>query len=131
MVCLGELGNNKLYLRHIGRQRRLRAAKRSARLRQRHLGGGHPLSSGHIDGIGYKNMGVAQGGIIDTPDGDWIAVANADFGTAGVVRFTARIAARDGGEIEIHLDSAQGEISVRWVQAQSMAENSGISVRVI
>lgn len=43
-------------------------------------------------------------------NGDWLAVANADFGENGASRFCARIASRVGGEIEIRLDSTQGEI---------------------
>ncbi len=35
------------------------------------------------DDIGYCNQGVAQGGIVDTPDGDWYAVLFQDRGAVG------------------------------------------------
>lgn len=43
-------------------------------------------------------------------DGDWIAVANADFGAEGPAVFVANVAAVVGGTIEIRLDSPTGEI---------------------
>ncbi|MEI2279623.1 glycoside hydrolase 43 family protein [Paenibacillus polysaccharolyticus] len=35
------------------------------------------------DDMGYFNSGVAQGGIVDTPDGDWYAVLFQDHGAVG------------------------------------------------
>jgi beta-xylosidase len=35
--------------------------------------------------MGYFNMGVAQGGIVDTPEGDWYAVLFQDHGAVGRV----------------------------------------------
>jgi beta-xylosidase len=35
------------------------------------------------DDLGYRNMGVAQGGIVDTPDGEWFGVFFQDRGAAG------------------------------------------------
>jgi beta-xylosidase len=35
------------------------------------------------DDLGYHNMGVAQGGIVDTPEGDWYAVLFQDRGAVG------------------------------------------------
>jgi len=43
-------------------------------------------------------------------NGDWIAVANADFGKNGAVSFKANIASIIGGKIEIHLDEEDGEL---------------------
>jgi beta-xylosidase len=37
------------------------------------------------DDMGYFNMGVAQGGIVDTPEGDWFAVLFQDRGAVGRV----------------------------------------------
>jgi beta-xylosidase len=37
------------------------------------------------DDMGYFNMGVAQGGIVDTPDGDWCAILFQDQGALGRV----------------------------------------------
>ncbi|HOO26861.1 MAG TPA: glycoside hydrolase 43 family protein [Lachnospiraceae bacterium] len=35
------------------------------------------------DDIGFQNAGVAQGGIVDTPDGDWYAMLFQDHGAVG------------------------------------------------
>lgn len=35
------------------------------------------------DDMGYHNQGVAQGGIVDTPDGDWFAILFQDSGAVG------------------------------------------------
>ncbi len=35
------------------------------------------------DDMGYHNAGVAQGGIVDTPDGDWYAMLFQDHGAVG------------------------------------------------
>ncbi len=35
------------------------------------------------DDMGYHNSGVAQGGIVDTPEGDWFAVLFQDYGAVG------------------------------------------------
>ncbi|WP_339224194.1 glycoside hydrolase 43 family protein [Paenibacillus sp. FSL H8-0332] len=35
------------------------------------------------DHLGYQNNGVAQGGLVDTPDGDWYAVLFQDHGAVG------------------------------------------------
>lgn len=37
------------------------------------------------DDMGYHNMGVAQGGLVDTPDGNWYAVLFQDSGAVGRV----------------------------------------------
>ncbi|MBO4899954.1 MAG: family 43 glycosylhydrolase [Lachnospiraceae bacterium] len=37
------------------------------------------------DCLGYHNMGVAQGGIVDTPDGKWYAILFQDSGAVGRV----------------------------------------------
>ncbi len=41
--------------------------------------------------------------------GDWIAVANADFGISGATSFEANIASTQGGAIEIYLDKPYGQ----------------------
>jgi arabinoxylan arabinofuranohydrolase len=44
-------------------------------------------------------------------NGDWLAVANADFGDKGASGFTARVSSLTGGEIEIRADNpVDGEI---------------------
>ncbi len=44
-----------------------------------------PYRFGNIvnDDMGYHNAGVAQGGIVDTPDGDWYAMLFQDHGAVG------------------------------------------------
>ncbi len=44
-----------------------------------------PYVGGNIlnDDMGYHNAGVAQGGIVDTPDGDWYAMLFQDHGAVG------------------------------------------------
>ncbi|MEV5030334.1 S-layer homology domain-containing protein [Paenibacillus sp. LPE1-1-1.1] len=48
--------------------------------------------------------------VTDIDNGDWFAVANADFGEKGAASFEANIAAAAGGTIEIRLDSPIGEV---------------------
>ena len=48
--------------------------------------------------------------VTDIHDGDWIAVANVDFGEKGATQFHVRASSITGGEIEIRLDSSQGKI---------------------
>ncbi len=43
--------------------------------------------------------------VTDIQNGDWIAVANADFGSAGAKSFKANVSSSSGGNIEIRLDS--------------------------
>lgn len=44
-----------------------------------------PYVGGDIldDDMGYRNSGVAQGGVIDTPDGEWYAILFQDHGAVG------------------------------------------------
>lgn len=42
------------------------------------------------DDMGYLNQGVAQGGIVDTPDGKWYAVLFQDRGAVGRSRCLCR-----------------------------------------
>jgi hypothetical protein len=61
---------------------------------------------------GYEALGGAVNNhyVTGIDNGDWIAVANADFGEKGATLFEANIAADAGGKIEIHLDSPDGEV---------------------
>lgn len=68
-------------------------------------------------GVSTEKFGV-EDEQIDIPNlkltgidnGDWFAVAKADFGENGAKSFTANIASVKGGKIEIHLDSYDGEL---------------------
>ncbi len=48
--------------------------------------------------------------VTDIHNGDWVAVANADFGSGGVTNFKANVASTVGGQIEIRLDSTTGPV---------------------
>lgn len=39
------------------------------------------------DDMGYQNQGIAQGAIIDTPDGDWYAILFQDHGSVGRIPY--------------------------------------------
>ena len=43
-------------------------------------------------------------------NGDWIAVAGADFGDNGATAFLANVASTVGGKINIHLDGLEGDL---------------------
>lgn len=48
--------------------------------------------------------------VTNIDDGDWLAVANADFGADGPSIFSANVAASVGGQIEIRIDSPEGRV---------------------
>ncbi len=48
------------------------------------------------DDMGFFNMGVAQGGIVDTPDGDWYAMLFQDRGAAGRMPILLPLSWEDG-----------------------------------
>ncbi len=54
---------------------------------------------------GYNNLVVKN-----IHNGDWMGVANVDFGAKGATLFSANISSYDGGVIELHLDNLEGEI---------------------
>ena len=76
-------GRYHLFLIHIsksGHQRRTQAWFSSDRLEG-------PYAGGDVldDDMGYHNAGVAQGGIVDTPDGRWFSMLFQDHGAVGRV----------------------------------------------
>ena len=46
--------------------------------------------------IGLQDMGVAQGGLIDTPDGNWFAYLFRDFGGVGRIPYLVPVTWEDG-----------------------------------
>lgn len=48
------------------------------------------------DDMGYRNMGVAQGALIDTPQGDWYAVLFQDHGAVGRIPYLLPAAWENG-----------------------------------
>jgi beta-xylosidase len=57
--------------------------RRQVCYRSRTLLGPYELKIALNDDMGYQNNGVAQGGIVDTPDHDWYAVLFQDHGAVG------------------------------------------------
>ena len=49
--------------------------------------------------------------VTDIQNGDWTAIAGLDFGVSGAKKLTANIAAKEGGKVEIRLDSADGTLA--------------------
>ena len=48
------------------------------------------------DDLGYHNQGVAQGGVVDTPEGDWYAVLFQDRGAVGRIPVLIPLSWKDG-----------------------------------
>ncbi|WP_127530149.1 glycoside hydrolase family 43 protein [Paenibacillus kobensis] len=48
------------------------------------------------DDMGYFNSGIAQGGIVDTPDGDWYAMLFQDHGAVGRIPVIVPLAFENG-----------------------------------
>ena len=48
------------------------------------------------DDMGYQNMGIAQGALIDTPDGDWYAVLFQDHGAVGRIPYLIPVSWSNG-----------------------------------
>ncbi|RYF68795.1 MAG: glycosyl hydrolase 43 family protein, partial [Cytophagaceae bacterium] len=46
--------------------------------------------------IGFQDMGVAQGGLIDTPDGKWFSYLFRDFGGVGRIPYLVPVEWKDG-----------------------------------
>ena len=60
--------------------------------------------------LGVKTAEDEQGNYLThIHNGDWIAIANVDFGTKGALRFIAYVSSFVGGEIEVRLDNPEGE----------------------
>lgn len=87
-------GRYHLFLIHIsqsGHQRRTQAWFSSDSLEG-------PYTGGDIldDDMGYFNAGVAQGGIVDTPDGEWFSILFQDHGAVGRIPVLVPMVWRDG-----------------------------------
>jgi len=51
------------------------------------------------DDLGFRNAGVAQGGIVDTPDGKWYAMLFQDHGSVGRIPVLVPVCWQDGWPI--------------------------------
>lgn len=54
---------------------------------------------------------VSNQDVTNIHNGDWVALGNVDFGSAGAKTFKANVAATAGGKIEVRLDSATGTLA--------------------
>ncbi len=54
------------------------------------------------DDMGYRNMGIAQGALIDTPSGDWYAVLFQDHGAVGRIPYLIPVTWEDGWPVIGH-----------------------------
>ena len=75
----------------VGHKRRRQVCYRS-----RHLLGPFERRVVLDDDMGYRNQGVAQGGIVDTPEGEWFAVLFQDHGAVGRVPCVVPVRWMDG-----------------------------------
>ncbi|PAD33456.1 glycoside hydrolase family 43 protein [Paenibacillus sp. 7523-1] len=62
------------------------------------------------DDMGYFNSGVAQGGIVDTPDGEWYAMLFQDHGAVG--RIPVLVPVHFEGSIPVFASKAPKEINI-------------------
>ena len=46
--------------------------------------------------VGFQDLGVAQGGLIDMPDGNWYAYLFRDFGAVGRIPYLVPVKWEDG-----------------------------------
>lgn len=74
--------------------------------------------------VALSDAGVAQGGLIDTPQGDWYALLFQDHGAVGRVPFLVPVAWEDGwpvlgvgGKVPARLNIAAGENTVSGIVA--------------
>ncbi len=74
-----------------GHGRRIQWCYRSA-----DLFGGYEGKIVMDDDLGYRNQGVAQGGVFDTPDGDWYAMLFQDHGAVGRIPVLLPVSWRNG-----------------------------------
>ena len=77
------------------------------------------------DDLEYKNMGVAQGGIIDTPNGDWYAMLFQDHGAVGRIPVLVPVKWTDGWPV-FGVDGCVPQV-MRLPAARSIEENVIIS----
>src|SRR5689334_24631713 len=67
--------------------------------------------------------------VTDLQSGDWIEVRRVDFGNEGAASFSASVAStKEGGAIELHLDSLQGPLDRKSTRLNS--SHSSISYAV-
>lgn len=62
------------------------------------------------DDMGYFNAGVAQGGIVDTPDGHWYSMLFQDYGALGRIPVLVPVTFRDGFPVFGNAGSHSGKV---------------------
>ncbi len=80
------------------------------------------------DSMGYYGNGVAQGGIVDTPEGDWYALLFQDHGSVGRVPCLQPVEWKDGWPMMGKDGKAVKEVSVyspetSWQESSFMADD--------
>lgn len=83
--CHASKLNGYYYLIFIEWPRTGNARRHVVGYRAEHLLGPYERKVLLDDDMGYHNAGVAQGGLVDTPEGDWYAVLFQDHGAVGRV----------------------------------------------
>ncbi|MCR5178382.1 MAG: glycoside hydrolase 43 family protein [Lachnospiraceae bacterium] len=64
------------------------------------------------DDMGYHNMGVAQGGIVDTPDGRWYSMLFQDSGAVGRIPVLVPVSFREGVKSDGGNESTTGAVTM-------------------
>jgi beta-xylosidase len=88
--------NGYYYLIFIEWPRTGNARRRVVGYRSRHLLGPYERKILLDDDMGYYNQGIAQGGLVDTPAGDWYAVLFQDHGAVGRIPYVVPVKWEDG-----------------------------------
>lgn len=99
--------------------------------------------------LGLQDLGVAQGGLIDTPQGDWYAYLFRDFGSVGRIPYLVPVKWEDGWPIlgdngkvpeTLNLPASKGlipgivasdEFTQKRVNLPCPSFGSGITIRII
>lgn len=63
--------------------------------------------------MGYKNNGVAQGGLIDTPDGKWFSMLFQDHDAVGRVPVLVPVRWKNGWPV---FGDENGKVPIRFVK---------------
>lgn len=83
--------NGYYYLIFIEWPRTGNARRRVVGYRSKHLLGPYERRILLDDDMGYRNQGIAQGGLVDTPSGDWYAVLFQDHGAVGRIPYVVPV----------------------------------------
>jgi beta-xylosidase len=94
--CRAYKRNGYYYLLFIDWPKDGHGRRRAVCYRSRELLGEYESKVLLDDDMGYQNMGIAQGALIDTPCGDWYAVMFQDHGAVGRIPYLIQVSWNDG-----------------------------------